>query len=548
MGPSAATRIDRLRAFRGVHLTVVTTKAELDPMSRTYLSQCALACLFLLQPTIVLSDDGMSTSSRSVGKTEPPPRPNILLILTDDQGWPTLECYGGDKVATPHLDRLAKQGARFTDAYVTSQCTPTRATLLTGQYTARHGLWHVISWYGYPWARMTEPSFSENLPRRVFTIAKGLRRAGYATGMMGKWHLTSNEDGHYMGLNPAAATHYGFDYAPPVLNKEEFRPGEDRGVEELTDQAIAFIDRNRDRPWFCFLSHHMIHGPVVAKEALVEKYRRLGYDDEGPYRAVYLAGLEHIDRSVGRLMAALDKLDEADETLVIFLSDNGGIDERYAFENVTPHPRQPTFSPDMREYDNTPLRAGKGSIYEGGVRVPMVVRWPGYVSKGMVIETPVHAVDLMATALDLAGARAPSDHPLDGCSLKTLLLTGKDEALEQRPVFQYYPFYDLLWGLTPSASIRRGDYKLIEFFGDRVGADGRYVSGHHLELYDLRTDIAETRNLTQTRADLTSELQSELHRWMQGIGVETPSVNPHHEPSRAFEKTRDKPDWLSQRH
>src|SRR6056297_3018120 len=333
-----------------------------------------------------------------------PKQPNILLILTDDQGWPTLGCYGGDIVPTRHLDRLASEGARFTDAYVTSQCTPTRATLLTGQYTARHRLWHVLSWYGYPWARMTEPAFAENYSRDTFTIAKGLRAAGYATGIMGKWHLTSNDDGNYMGLKPHAAKHYGFDFAPPVLSRAEFRPGADRGVDTLTDQAIEFIGQVRDEPWFCFLSHHMIHGVVVAPPDLVDKYHQQGYGDEGPNRAVYLAGLEHIDRSVGRLMSSLDEMGEADQTMVIFLSDNGGIDERYEFQELEPpHTPQPKFTPNMREYDNAPLRAGKGSVYEGGVRVPMIVRFPGHVPPGLVVDTPVHAVDILPTALDFAG-------------------------------------------------------------------------------------------------------------------------------------------------
>jgi len=531
------------------HLKSFTQTGGIDLIRHIHhsLFWLALTCWLAHPLATARADEGKPNSHPVNRETETPPRPNILLVLTDDQGWPTLGCYGGDRVATPHLDRLAGEGVRFTDAYVTSQCTPTRATLLTGQYTARHGLWHVLSWYGYPWARMTEPPFVENYSRDTFTIAKGLRDAGYATGIMGKWHLTSNQDGSYMGLNPAAATHYGFDYAAPVLGKEEFEPGEDRGVEELTDQAINFIDRNRERPWFCFVSHHMIHGVVVAEEELVEKYRRQGYDDQGPYRAVYLAGLEHIDQSIGRLMKALDIMDEASQTLVIFLSDNGGIDERYAFKDLAkPHPSRPTFTPDMREYDNAPLRAGKGSVYEGGVRVPMIARWPGHTPQGTVIDTPVHAVDLLATALDLAGATAPADHQLDGRSWRALLRDGNDPTLQQRPLFQYYPFYDLLWGLTPSASIRHGDYKLIEFFGDRVGADGGYVPGHRVELYDVRNDIGESENLAEARPELTAELRAKLHQWMRDVDAESPSMNSHHEPARAFEQTRIKPDWIRQ--
>ncbi|MEQ8791146.1 MAG: sulfatase [Pirellulaceae bacterium] len=471
--------------------------------------------------------------------------PNILLVLTDDQGWPTLGCYGGKIVPTPNLDRLAGEGARFTDAYVTSQCTPTRATLLTGQYTARHGLWHVLSWYGYPWARMTEPAFAENFPRETFTLAKGLRAAGYVTGIMGKWHLTSNQDGDYRGLRPEASRHYGFDYAPPLLTNDEFKEGADRGVDILTDQAIAFIKDNRASPWFCYLSHHMIHGVVVAPESLTDKYRRQGYGNEGPNRAVYLAGLEHIDRSIGRLMRALEELGEADETLVIFLSDNGGIDERYGFQQLPrPNPPTPKFRPDVREYDNAPLRAGKGSIYEGGVRVPMIVRWPAGMARGQVIDTPVHAVDILPTALAAAGGKAPGDVALDGENLLPLMAGGDGAHLVNRPIYQYYPFYDLRWGLTPSASIRQGDYKLIEFFGDRVDAEGRYRPQGRVELYNLARDLGETRNLAASDDERAAELRGRLHQWLADLGAEASAPNAHHDADRALVETRDKPAWL----
>lgn len=472
-------------------------------------------------------------------------QPNILIVLTDDQGWPTLGCNGGQVVSTPHLDRLAAEGVRFTDAYVTSQCTPTRATLLTGQYTARHGLWHVLPWYGYPRARMTEPAFAEGFPRDTFTIATGLRDAGYTTGVMGKWHLTSNEDGNYMGLHPAAAGHYGFDHAPPILSRDVFRPGADRGVNQLTEQAIDFIRENRDRPWFCFLSHHMIHGEVVAPDELVERYRRKGFDDDGPNRAVYLAGLKHIDDSIGRLMSALEDVGEAHKTMVIFLSDNGGIDQRYDFRKLpSPHPPQPQFDVDVREYDNAPLRAGKGSVYEGGVRVPMIIRWPGHGQRGSVIDTPVHAIDILPTAMDVAGAAAPPDNVLDGRSLRRLIATGQDQRLTDRPIFQYYPFYDLRWGLTPCASVRRGNHKLIEFFGDRVDEQGRYQPDHRIELYDLRHDKGESNDLSESAPELVASLLQELHGWMDGIDAEFPVKNPRHAPGRAFEETRARPDWL----
>ena len=392
---------------------------------------------------------------------------------------------------------------------------------------------------------MTEPMFSENYSRNAFTIAKGLRAAGYRTGIMGKWHLTSNQDGNYMGLNPKAAHHYGFDFASPMISRREFESGQDRGVDKLTDQALEFIERNRKQPWFCFLSHHMIHGVVVAPEELTEKYRKAGYGDEGPNRAVYLAGLEHIDRSIGRLMKRLDELGEMKESIVMFLSDNGGIHQRLDFKSLPrSNPAAPKFQPDLVEYDNAPLRAGKGSIYEGGIRVPFIAHWPGRIKPGTIIETPVHCVDILPTCFSLALASAPAEHMLDGRSIVRLLTQGSDTGLRERPLYQYYPFYDLRWGLTPNASIRLGDYKLIEFFGDRVDGENAYVKGHRVELYNLRRDIGEKQNLAESETQRSNRMLSKLHHWMNSIGAETSRQNPHFDQTAAFVETREKPDWL----
>lgn len=471
-------------------------------------------------------------------------RPNILFILTDDQGWPTLGSYGGNIVPTPNLDRLAAEGARLTDFYVVSQCSPTRATFMTGQYTARHKLWHVLPWYGYPLARVTEPLFAENYPRDSFSVAKGLQAAGYRTAIVGKWHLTNNEDGNYMGLNPEAASRYGFDYAPPVIPRSYFNEGSDRGVDLFTDQTIEFISQNHEEPWFVFLSHHMIHGVVVAPESLTDKYREKGYGDDGPNRAVYLAGLEHIDRSIGRLLDSLDELGEAEETLIVFTSDNGGIDYRFDPENGSVTDGVPKLPIGIREYDNAPLRMGKGSGYEGGIRVPFIARWPGRIPPRTTIGTPAHIVDLLPTFFSAAEASIPRAYPIDGENLIPLLTGEPDYGLKDRPIYQYYPFYDLLWGITPSASVRQGDYKLIEFYGERVDDDGQYHPGHALELYNLRTDIGETQELSQKNPEIAQQLQETLRNWLDEIGAEVPELNPHFDPPNQLEKTRTKPDWL----
>jgi uncharacterized sulfatase len=271
-------------------------------------------CFFLLLFVISWGLTSLSHAATS---------PNILFILTDDLGCSALSCYGGKLVPTPHLDALAAEGTRFSDAYVMPQCTPTRAALLTGQHTARNRMWHVIPWYGTPFGRLREPRFQEHLPRSTYTIAKGLKAAGYATGIAGKWHLTTNADGDYVKLKPEAAAHYGFDFSAPV---PQGSPNEgDKWVDYLTDQAIGFIKGNRSQPWFMYLAHHTVHGVVSAPAELVAKHRQLGAPEEGLHNATYLAAIGHLDRSIGRLMATLDELKLRDRTMVIFLSDNGGV-------------------------------------------------------------------------------------------------------------------------------------------------------------------------------------------------------------------------------
>ena len=320
-------------------------------------------------------------------------RPNILFILMDDLGWPSLSCFGNTHVPTPNLDRLAGEGVRFTQAYVTPQCTPTRATFLTGQYTARNKMWHVIPWYGYPAARVQEQPFREGLSRDAFTLAKGMKAAGYATACIGKWHLTTNEDGNYTGLRPEASHYYGFDTVQtPAKTRDEQNTG-DKAVNRFTDEAIAFIERNSARPWFCYLPHHSIHRKVAAPEELVRKYLAKGYPAEGLNNATYLAAIEHFDTAIGRLLAALDRMGQRERTAVIFMSDNGGVYRSYLPNPVVPADGTPLrLAEGASEFSNAPLRGGKGYAYEGGIRVPMIVRWPGVTKAGRTCETPVHIV------------------------------------------------------------------------------------------------------------------------------------------------------------
>ena len=468
-------------------------------------------------------------------------KPNILFILTDDQGWPTLGSYGNEKVPTPHLDQFAAEGMRFTDAYVMPQCTPTRAAFLTGQHTARNGMWHVISWYGTPWAPVSEPSFVESLPRESFTVAKGLKAAGYATTCIGKWHLTDANSGNYVALDAKAAPFFGFDEVPVPPNWKYHQQG-DKGVDWLTDQALEFIERKKDGPWFVYLAHHTIHGPVVAPEATVQKYRDQGAPETGVNNATYLAAIETLDTGVGKLLDGLAALGEAEDTMVVFLSDNGGVDIQYdpaQFKDGDGKVEQLQIK--ERQFSNAPLRAGKGSQYEAGIRVPCLVRWPGKVAAGAVNETPIHVIDWLPTLLDAAGTSAPETWPVDGVSLVPVLRGG---SIDPRPLYWYLPLYDLRWGATPCAVMREGDWKLIDYFGDWFDPEGRYVPGARTELFHLGNDVGETRNLADSEKERATAMRQRLHDWMRSVPAEIPGANPHYDPARPLKETKEKPEWM----
>ena len=467
-------------------------------------------------------------------------RPNILFILTDDQGWPTLGCYGSKKVPTPHLDKLAADGVRFTDAYVMPQCTPTRAALLTGQHTARNGMWHVLPWYGSPWARVAEPAFREQMPRERMNLPKALHAAGYKTGMAGKWHLTTGANGDYISLKPEAGAAYGFDFVAP--HGAGSNNAGDKWVDHLTGQAIGFIREHREQPWFFYLAHHTLHSIVSAPPALVKKHRDAGAPETGFHNATYLAAIEHMDNSIGRLMAALDEMKLRENTLVVFLSDNGGLDTNYLPPSMSNDPTDGSAPLKMKtqEFDNAPLRVGKGSPYEGGIRVPCLVRWPAQVQAAQVCTTPIHIVDWMPTLLAAANTPAPKSHTLDGVSLLPLL---RGESIAPRPLYLYMPLYDLRWAATPCAVLREGDWKLIEYFGDWFDAEPRYHAGQRSELYNLRQDLSEAHDLAPSEKQRVNAMREQLHAWLRSIPAPIPQSNPHFDPVKMLEETKQKQTW-----
>ncbi|NQT51242.1 sulfatase [bacterium] len=429
---------------------------------------------------------------RSAGAA-PADRPNVVLILIDDLGWADVGCYGSTFHETPHIDRLATQGLRFTDAYAAPVCSPTRASILTGKYTASVGITDFIPGHYRPYAKLVVPKNDLFLSHDEDTIAAAMKRAGYRTACFGKWHLGWGKE-----HNPGK---YGFEEFGGAPNKG------DKAVAGLTARAEQFIQQHKDRPFFLFLSHHTVHIPLQAPQRLVRKYRERAAQSEKPQsHPTYAAMVEYMDWSVGRIMAKLDELKLADRTLLIFYSDNGGLRQRFdgKGEVVT---------------SNAPLRDEKGSLYEGGIRVPLVVRWPGNVKAGTQTAEPVTCADLYPTFLDAVGAKAAPAHKPDGESLVSLLRgTGRPT---RDAIYWHYPHYH---HTAPCGAIRQGDLKLIEYFED--GA---------LELYNLKDDIGETKNLAKAMPDQAAALRRKLSAWRKAVGARMPTPNANHDPARAHE-------------
>jgi arylsulfatase A len=440
-------------------------------------------------------------------------RSNVVLIVADDLGWRDLGCYGSTFYRTPHIDRLAKDGVRFTDFYAACPvCSPTRASILTGKYPARLNL---TDWLpgrpDRPDQRLRRPAIRQELPLEEVTLAEALRAAGYATGHIGKWHLGGD------GFGP---TKQGFDvnvagdhtgtprsYFAPFRNKQGAMPGlEDAPEGEyLTDRLAAeaerFIAANKDRPFVLYLPHYAVHTPMRAKADLVARYKGTpqGGRQSNP---IYAAMIESLDDAVGRVVKKLDDLKLAERTIVIFTSDNGGL--------------ATVEGPNTPATYNGPLREGKGFLYEGGTRVPLIVKWPGVVKPGAVTGEVACSTDFFPTLLEASGGRQPPELKVDGVSLLPVLEGGR---LEERPLFWHYPHY-ANQGSKPGGAVRRGDYKLIEYY-----EDGRR------ELFDVRKDPSESRNLISERPQTAAELAAELDAWRKEVGAKMPTPNPDFVPN-----------------
>jgi arylsulfatase A-like enzyme len=444
--------------------------------------------------------------------------PNIVLILIDDLGWTDLGVMGSEYYETPNIDRLAFQGVLFTQAYANApNCAPSRASLLSGQYMPRHGIYTVgSSARGNTSNRRLIPTENKTaLSLDIVTIAEALQAAGYATGHFGKWHLGGagylptdqgfdvNVAGNELGTPPSYF--YPYEGARGQLSGlAQTGTANEYLTDRLTDEALRFMESNAERPFFLYLSHYAVHTPIRAKDEVIDRFRDkevTGEHDNPSYAAMIYS----VDESVGSVVSKLEELGIQENTVVFFFSDNGG------FGPVT---------------SMAPLRGSKGMLYEGGIREPLIVRWPGTIEAGTTTDYQTIGTDLYPTILDIVGVAPPLGQVLDGVSLVPMLRgTG---VLSERSLFWHFPAYLEAdrsvtgpWRTTPVGAVRRGRYKLLQFFED-----------NRLELYDLEADVGERRNLAGSQPDTTNQLLRLLEEWRAVTDAPVPR-----EPNPEFDRS-----------
>ncbi len=447
----------------------------------------------------------LTTSVTSISARDQPP--NILFILVDDLGWMDLGCYGSTFYETPHTDRLSAEGMRFTQAYAAAPvCSPTRASLMTGKNPARLGFTgHITAILKYrypPEGRIIPPQDHMLLRLEETTLAEAVHEAGYVSASIGKWHL--GPEGYWptdqgFDLNIAGWTHgspptHFFPYEDPakewnasIPTMQGGEPGEYL-TDRMTDEAIQFIEQNQDRPFFCYLTHYAVHSPIEAPQQITAKYERKFATDSSQKNAEYAAMIQSVDDGIGRIMQTLDRLQLAENTVVVFFSDNGGLSQ------VT---------------NNAPLREGKQFLYEGGIRVPLIIKWPGHVDSGTTCDVPVISHDLFPTIVELAGSQASESKALDGVSLLPLLKQSGD--LPERKLYWYYPHY----ARHPGAVVRDGNLKLIEHYDPP-----------NVELYNIAEDLSESHDLADEMPKQVKQMRSDLEAWLTKIDATRHTLNP----------------------
>ncbi|MBL7106172.1 MAG: sulfatase [Phycisphaerae bacterium] len=476
----------------------------------------------------VMAIPGCASGVVKTSNVDNGPKLNFIFFLVDDLGWADLGCYGSKFYETPNIDRLAAQGMKFTDAYADCPvCSPTRASIMSGKYSTRLNITNFDGLAG-PSKKLKPPKTTGDLPLEELTIAEAMKQAGYTTYFAGKWHIGHEEKYHpqHQGFDINIAGHragqpgsYYYPYKHPVHTwsnvpgLEDGKPGEYL-TNRLADESVKFLDTVGDKPFFLYHCFYSVHTPIEPRKDLAEKYKSKLEDmpkSQGPsYITVegkkvrqvqdnpdYAAMVAAVDESIGRILSKVDQLGLGENTAIIFMSDNGGL------FGVT---------------SNLPLRAGKAWLYEGGIREPMIVKWPSVVKESSVCNQPVISTDFYPTILEMAGLKQrPSQH-LDGVSLVPLLKGNGNGKLDREAIFWHYPHYHSL-GNTPAGAVRSGDYKLIEFYED-----------FNVELYNLKDDIGEKNNLAEKMPQKVNELRDILHKWRKEVNAQMPTPNPGYKP------------------
>jgi arylsulfatase A-like enzyme len=499
-----------------------------------------------------------------------PARPNIVFFLVDDLGWADVACYGSTFHETPNIDRLASQGVRFTNAYsVCHVCSPARGSILTGKYPARTGLSDWISGRrDFPFQKMLNVPNVLKLPFEEITIAEALRAHGYVTAAIGKWHL---------GNDPSSPEAHGFDHRVPHFNGGVARgfyapftfakldgPKDEYLTDRLAKEAVHFINDHKDQPFFLYLAHYSVHDPIQGRPDLVEKYeaklakmkpqsgpdfileanpdartpltrQQLDQMIQQPEFAGYgvmpqgtvkikqkqdnthfAAMVESVDMSLGSILQALEKHNLTDNTLVVFYSDNGGMSGmNIGNPNRTVNNEQldKAFSTS-----NLPMRGAKGWLYEGGIRVPLIVKWPGKGKAGITSDTPVTSTDMYPTMLEVAGLKPMPEQHVDGKSLAPILKGGE---INRDAIYWHFPHYSNHGMEPPCGAVRAGDWKLIEYYENGT-----------LQLFNLKNDLAELRDLATRESDKAAELRAMLHAWRDEVGAKMNEPNPDYDPTQ----------------
>lgn len=452
-------------------------------------------------------------------------RPNIVFILIDDMGYSDIGCYGSTYYETPNIDKLAKQGIKFTNAYAASTlCSPTRASILTGKYPGRLHITHAIPIEGYsrlPNTPLMDADYTKNLPLEEVTFAEVLKNDGYKTAAIGKWHVCWDKqyfpqsqgfDQNMGGGGMGSTMDYFYPYAgkwkmnpqSPVVEWQVFPDGK-KGeylTDRLTDETLRFIEQNKEGPFLAYLQHYGVHTPIQAKDSLIKKYLRKPVDSLKRHtHPKYAAMIESIDESVGRIMRKLDELGLSDNTIVVFTSDNGG---------------------HGRITSNWPFRGNKGNFYEGGIRVPLIIKWPGHIKSGRSTDAQFISTDFYPTLLGLAHLYAGEEY-IDGINQAPLLTQDKSIS-RNRLLFWHFPNYTGTGhpnASGPCSVIRDGKWKLLEYFEDGS-----------LELYDLQKDIKEKNNLAKLYPQVTADLHKKLAEWRKEAKVQMPRLNPAYQANR----------------